>query len=236
MLLATSLPDGDGVAVAGVVRDDPRFRFMPIVFWGPGDVADRVRALRAGTEDYLPHGVPQELLLATVIARAERGRRMRELLHRDPLTGLLNHSSLLGELEHAVEYGRRHGDPLTLLVFDLVQFHLVNERFGHAAGDQVLRHVANVFRANVRASDVIGRLGGEEFAMILRGVAAPGAAVLAGKLRRVLSDRPATTADGVVVSLRVSVGTAFCPADGVSAGELVHAAARAIRQEKADSL
>ena len=110
------------------------------------------------------------------MVRAERGRRLRELLLRDPLTGLLNHATLLAELEYAVDYGRRHGGPLSLLVFDLDRFHEVNERFGHLVGDQVLRHVANVFRSNVRASDLIGRFGGEEFAMVLRGVGAEGAA------------------------------------------------------------
>ena len=144
--------------------------------------------------------------------RAERGRRLRELMLRDPLTGLLNHATLLAELEYAVDYGRRHGGPLSLLVFDLDRFHEVNERFGHLVGDQVLRHVANVFRSSVRASDLIGRFGGEEFAMVLRGVGAEGAAVVAAKLRRVLGEQSATTAEGVIIPLHVSVGWACFPA------------------------
>jgi diguanylate cyclase (GGDEF)-like protein len=234
MLLATSLPDGDGAAVAGWVRADPRFRLLPIVFSGPDDVADRLRALRADAEDYLPHAADPALLLHTVVARAERGRRLRELLHRDALTGLLNQATLLAELEHAVDYGRRHGDTLALVVFDLDRFHEVNERFGHTVGDQVLRHVANIFRANVRASDVIGRFGGEEFGMLLRGVGAAGAAVLTAKLRRVLGDQSATTAEGVIIPLHVSVGAACFPADGASAGDLVHVAVRAMQREKAE--
>jgi len=234
MLLATSLPDGAGTTVARIVREDPRFRMMPIVFTGPDAVRERIAALQAGADDYLTTPPDPELLLQAVVVRAERGRRLRELLLRDPLTGLLNHATLLAELEYAVDYGRRHGGSLSLLVFDLDRFHEVNERFGHLVGDQVLRHVANVFRSNVRASDLIGRFGGEEFAMVLRGVGAEGAAVVAAKLRRVLGEQSATTSEGVIIPLHVSVGWACFPSHGTSAGELVHAAVRAMQREKTD--
>jgi diguanylate cyclase (GGDEF)-like protein len=207
---------------------------MPIVFTGPDAVSDRVAALQAGADDYLTTPLDPELLLHAVVVRAERGRRLRELLLRDPLTGLLNHATLLAELEFAVEYGRRHGGPLSLLVFDLDRFHEVNERFGHLVGDQVLRHVASVFRSNVRASDLIGRFGGEEFAMVLRGVGAEGATVVAAKLRRVLGEQSATTAEGVIIPLHVSVGWACFPSHGTSAGELVHAAVRGMQKEKGE--
>ncbi len=232
MLLATTLPDGSGATVARIVREDPRFRMMPIVFVGPEDVGERVSALQAGGDDYLTIPPDDGLLLQTVVVRAERGRRLRELLLRDPLTGLLNHSTIVGELEYAVDYGRRHGGPLSLLVFDFDRFHDVNEQFGHMVGDQVLRHIANVFRANVRASDLIGRFGGEEFAMVLRGVGADGAAVVAAKLRRVLGEQSATTAEGVIIPLHVSVGWACFPSHGSTAGELIHAAVRAMQREK----
>jgi diguanylate cyclase (GGDEF)-like protein len=234
MLLATSLPDGEGTTVARIVREDPRFRMMPIVFTGPDAVPERIAALQAGADDYLATPPDPDLLLQAVVVRAERGRRLRELLLRDPLTGLLNHGTLLAELEYAVDYGRRHGGPLSLLVFDLDRFHEVNERFGHLVGDQVLRHVANVFRSNVRASDLIGRFGGEEFAMVLRGVGAEGAGVVAAKLRRVLGEQSATTAEGVIIPLHVSVGWACFPGHGTSAGELVHAAVRAMQREKGE--
>jgi diguanylate cyclase (GGDEF)-like protein len=234
MLLATHLPDGDGATIARIVREDPRFRMMPIVFAGAEDMAERVAALQAGADDFLATPVDAELLLQTVVVRAERGRRLRELLIRDPLTGLLNQVTLLAELGYAVDYGQRHGGPLSLLVFDLDRFHEVNERFGQLVGDQVLRHVASVFRSSVRASDLIGRFGGEEFAMVLRGVPAEGAAVVAGKLRRVLGEQSATTAEGIIIPLHVSVGWASFPASGASGGELVHAAVRAMRREKAE--
>jgi len=234
LVLAPPLADADAVVVSRMVRQDPRFHLLPILFLGPGSPADRVTALQAGADDYIAWPAEPDLLLQTVITRAERGRRIREMLHRDELTGLLNHGTLTAELEYSVEYARRHGGPLAFLVFDLDRFGEVNERFGQLTGDQVLLHVANVFRSSVRASDLIGRYGGEEFAMILRGGNAHGAAVVAAKLRRVLGEQAATTTEGVIIPLQVSVGWAVYPADGSTAGELAHGAMRALRREKAE--
>jgi diguanylate cyclase (GGDEF)-like protein len=234
LAVAPRLSDADGFSVVRMVRQDPRFHLLPAIFIGTPEPADMVEALRAGADDFVSDAAPAELLLQTVITRAERGRRLREMLHRDELTGLLNHGALMAELEYAVEYARRHGGPLTFVLFDLDRFGEVHERFGQIVGDQILLHVANVFRSSVRASDVIGRYGGEEFAMILRGAGETGAAVLAAKLRRVLGEQAATTAEGVIIPLNVSIGWAAHPTDGTNASELVHAAMRALRREKAE--
>lgn len=234
LALAPRLSDADGFSVMRSVRRDPRFHLLPTIFIGALEPADQVEALRAGADDFVADSAPAELLLQTVITRAERGRRLREMLHRDELTGLLNHGALMAELEYAVEYGRRHGGPLAFVVFDLDRFGEVHERFGQTVGDQVLLHVANVFRSNVRASDVIGRYGGEEFAMILRGAGATGAAVLAAKLRSVLGEQAATTAEGLIIPVNVSIGWAVHPTDGTTAAELTHAAMRALRREKSE--
>lgn len=234
LALTPRLADGDGLAVLRDVREDPRFHLLPVVVIGAPDVALQVEALRAAADDFVADTAPPELLLQSVVSRAERGRRLREMLLRDELTGLLNHGALMGELEYAVEYARRHGGPLSFVVFDLDRFGEVHERFGQIVGDQVLLHVANVFRSNVRASDVIGRFGAEEFAMVLRGAGASGAAVVAAKLRHVLGEHAASTAEGVIIPLNVTVGWAAHPADGTTAGELAHAAMRALRREKAE--
>ncbi|HEY8257799.1 MAG TPA: diguanylate cyclase [Gemmatimonadales bacterium] len=224
LVVAATLPDAPGDAVIRMVRQDPRFRLLPILMLGPGDVAAQVAGLRAGVDDVLAYPIEPAVLTQTVISRAERGRRVRELLHRDELTGLLNAATLLGELENAVDHCRRHGGPLAFVVFDLDRFFEINDRYGTVVGDQVLLHVANVFRSNVRASDVIGRLAGDEFGMILRGGGSEGAAVLAEKLRTVLGEHPATTPEGDIVTLRASVGWASYPTDGENAAALAHGA------------
>jgi len=234
VIVATQLPDTMGDTVSRMIRQDPRFQLLPVLFLGPGETRDQIGALRAGADDFLPYPVDPELLLHTVIVRAERSRRLRELLHRDQLTGLLNQATLIAELEYDVEFSRRHGGALAFVVFDLERFHEVNERFGNAVGDQVLLHVATVFRASVRASDVIGRFSGEQFGMILRGGGPDGAALLASKLGKILGAQSASTSEGIIIPLHVSVGWACFPGDGNSAGELVHAAVRALQREKSE--
>ena len=96
LVLAASLPDAAGEAVTRMVRQDPRFRLLPILLLGPGTVADQIAGLRAGADDFLPYPADSAILTQTVITRAERGRRLRELLHRDELTGILNPTTLDG--------------------------------------------------------------------------------------------------------------------------------------------
>ena len=230
LLLNTRLVGFDAFALARLVRQDPRYYLLPIVFIGKDDSNHRIAALRAGADDFLLTSADPELVVQLVIARAARGRRLREMVLRDGLTGLLNHATLMAELENAVDYSRHHGEPLAFVLFELDGFKKLSERLGPRAGDEVLLHVATVFRSNVRASDIIGRYGWEAFGMLLRGANAAGATVLAENLHRVLGEQPAETTGGEVIPLQVSVGTAVFPRDGTTAAELAQAADRAVRK------
>jgi diguanylate cyclase (GGDEF)-like protein len=230
LLLNSRLVGSDSFALARMVRQDPRYYLLPIVLIGEETTTAQVAAFRAGADDFIGPTVDPALLVQMVIARSARGRRVREMVHRDGLTGLLNHATLMAELENAVDYSHRYGEPLAFLLFELDGYRRLSERLGPRAGDEVLLHVANVFRSNVRASDVIGRYGWEAFGMMLRGANAAGAGVLAQNLHRVLSEQPARTTGGEVIPLQVSVGTAIFPRDGTTAAELAQAADRALRR------
>jgi diguanylate cyclase (GGDEF)-like protein len=233
LLLDAHLRGMDGFTLARLVRQDPRFALLPIVFLASDRTTeDQIEALRAGADHILPMPVDVELLLQLVINRAERGRRVREMVHRDGLTGLLNHATLMAELEHAVEYARRHQEPFSFLMIDVDHFKRINDTHGHLAGDQVLLHLARIFQSTVRASDIIGRYGGEEIGLILRRSQREGAIVLAGKLREALVGRPATTREGTEIPVRVSIGISNCPADGQSASAIVAAADKALYRAK----
>jgi diguanylate cyclase (GGDEF)-like protein len=153
-------------------------------------------------------------------------------VHRDGLTGLLNHATLMAELESAVEFSQRYSEPLAFVLFELDGFRTISQRLGPRAADEVLLHIAGVFRSNVRASDVIGRYGGEAFGMLLRGANAAGATVLARNLHRVLGEQPARTSVGELVPVQISVGTAVFPRDGTTAPELAQAADRGLRGKR----
>ncbi len=235
VLLAEALPDADGVTFAKLLRQDPRFHLVPLVLVGPaGGVADKIAALRAGADDFLAHPVDESLLLQLVVSRAERGRQLRELVHRDGLTGLLNHATLLAELEIAVEFSRRSGSGFALLIVDVDHFRRVNDRYGHLVGDQVLVHIGSLMRSHVRASDLVGRYGGEEFGLILRGCTPEGAAHVAHKLQEIIAAQPAETRDGSVIPVTVSVGGAVYLHHGETAFEIGHAADKALHIAKTE--
>ena len=235
ILLDVELPDIDGFTLARLIRQDPKYNLLPIVFLtAQGSISSHIEALRAGADDFLTKPIDQSihLLLQVVVTRAERGRRIREMVHKDGLTGLLNHATLMAELQNAVEYAQRHDEKFAFLMIDIDHFKRINDRHGHLVGDQVLRHVAQLFQNVARASDLIGRYGGEEFGMVLRHSGRDGAGSVARKLQAALRERPAATKDGETVPVEVSIGIAVYPGDGPTGTKLAHAADVALYQAK----
>lgn len=113
-----------------------------------------------------PDGTLEELRAALASAR-ERIAQLEELAHVDELTGVLNRRGFQRELARARSYVERYGVPVMLVLADLDHFKQINDSHGHLAGDAVLRGVARLLQGNVRASDVVARVGGDEFALLL---------------------------------------------------------------------
>ena len=236
VLLDVDLPDVDGYAIARLMRQDHRLALVPIVFLtARRTLADEMEGLRAGGDDFLAKPVERSHLLQVVLTRAERGRRIRELVHRDGLTGVLNHATLMAELDHAIAFSARHGEPLCFLMLDLDHFKRINDTHGHLTGDQVLMHVAGVFRKAIRSSDLLGRYGGEEFGIILRRCPPENGRMIAEKLRSALAESPLLLRDGHEVAPRVSIGIATFAGENndETATGLTAAADRALYAAKA---
>jgi diguanylate cyclase (GGDEF)-like protein len=126
----------------------------------------------------------------------------------DLLTGVLNRQALLSRLEDELERAARYQRPCSVVLVDLDHFKRVNDTHGHAAGDLVLREVADVLHANVRTADIVGRYGGEEFMVVLPETDADAAAASAEKLRRLVGSREVRLDDGYVLSVTLSAGVA----------------------------
>lgn len=126
---------------------------------------------------------------------------------RDALTGVCNRRHFDDRLLSEVAYARRHSTDLSLIIVDIDFFKLVNDTHGHAAGDTVLRQVALTLQHQLRVEDVLSRVGGEEFAIILRGVGLPGAARLGERLRVAVAETNAVAA-GTSIPVTISVGCA----------------------------
>lgn len=138
-------------------------------------------------------------------------RRIADLesqAREDDLTGLLNRRGLYAEFARILGFGRRYGFPSALVYVDLDSFKAINDRHGHAVGDEVLIAVARRIRDQVRDSDVVGRLGGDEFVIVLRQTDLATARAKAEAVRAAL-ERPPIAVGPVAVSVGASVGVAL---------------------------
>jgi diguanylate cyclase (GGDEF)-like protein/PAS domain S-box-containing protein len=150
-------------------------------------------------------------------------RRLREEAIHDPLTGLHNRRFLEETAARDLARAMRRNEPLGVAMLDIDHFKAINDTYGHAAGDIVLRHVAGVLRANVRASDLLCRFGGEEFVAVIPGLARAAAAQAAELWREAVAGSPIDAGLGVRVSCTISVGVALL---GSEAGDTIESLLR----------
>lgn len=165
------------------------------------------------------------LIFLLIIARAgiaaSRARHqaldLEEQLRRaattDELTGLLNRRAFLAALDVEVARSARSGAPLALALIDLDLFKNVNDRFGHSGGDEVLRKFASTVRKAMRTSDVFGRLGGEEFAMLMPDTDQIQSGIAAERMREAVARRRVVLTSGALVPITVSLGVAHRTTD-----------------------
>jgi diguanylate cyclase (GGDEF)-like protein len=145
----------------------------------------------------------------------------------DPLTGISNRRAFLQDAAALSERHRAHPKPVTVLVMDLDHFKSINDRFGHAVGDRVLEVFAKTTRSALRKQDLFGRLGGEEFAVVLGGVDRQKGLAVAEALREafVLIGR---SVDGQAVDATVSIGVSHCEGPTMDVPSLLAQADRAL--------
>ena len=217
-ILDWMMPEMDGVEVCRRARSlETRQPAYIILLTALGEKEHLVTGFEAGADDYV--GKPYDQ--AELHARLEVGRRLVELndalvqaqlrlevqARTDVLTGLANRRSILERLEDEVRRAAREGGTLGVGMVDVDLFKHVNDRYGHAAGDEVLCEVARRMQQALRPYDRVGRFGGEEFLVLVPGVAAPELEQLLERLRAAVGSSP-FTAQGHSFPVTVSAGGA----------------------------
>ncbi len=170
--------------------------------------------------------------------REELGRARRrveyleQLADRDPLAPVLNRRAFVRELTRMIAFAERYGVSGSVLYFDIDGMKRINDTWGHAAGDAALKHVAQVLLRDVRASDIVGRLGGDEFGIILAQADAGAAATKARALAEAIAAEPVPW-HGEALDLGVSHGI-YTFAGGEAVDEALNAADHAMYASKRD--
>ena len=242
-ILDRRLPDMDGVMLAQELKARPEFktRFV-IMLTGEDDQADKVEGLDLGADDYVTKPFQYPELMARIRAGKrivdlqkellETNKRLELLSITDGLTALYNHRYFQDELARAFEESARYGRPLSLAIVDLDFFKKVNDSYGHAVGDEVLKGVSKIFQESSRSTDLTARYGGEEFAVMMPETDVNDAIAFAEKIRRLVESTPIQTQAGPV-NVTVSIGVATVPHPKIHAAkELVVAADNALYRAK----
>lgn len=168
-----------------------------------------------------------------ITGRKERERSAERLANHDPLTGLLNRRAFVAAAEAALRLAQRDGGTMALLLIDLDGFKPINDRHGHPVGDEVLREIAGRLRDTFRASDLVARIGGDEFVVLMQQAGPQGVTVACRRLLTNL-ERPIDIADGATrVTVGASIGCARYPDSGGTIEMLLTLADRAMYEAKA---
>jgi diguanylate cyclase (GGDEF)-like protein len=191
------MPGVDGMEFTRVVRQSLNRLSLPIIFLSAErDPARQLEARRYGGDDFIVKPVTAEWLLSLVELRLARAFALRGLMERDSLTGLLNHGRFKARLEHELERCRRTGAEISLALIDIDRFKSINDTHGHQIGDRVICSMADMLTGMLRKIDVVGRYGGEEFAVILLDTPLAQARAVIDRLRTQFSEIVQQTPNG----------------------------------------
>ncbi|WP_448527923.1 diguanylate cyclase [Parathermosynechococcus lividus] len=234
VILDVQMPGINGIELCQVVRNDPRWSRLPILFLtATTDPALVNQLFAAGADDFVNKPIVGPELMTRIINRLERTRLLKRLAEVDPLTGVCNRRKATEDIERFLQLADRQQQPLCLAVLDLDYFKRINDTYGHDLGDQVLVTTARILRQSLRMEDVVARWGGEEFLVALYGISLEVAEQRLGMcLQRLHSHTfPVSDQEGFQVSF--SAGVSQYPNHGATLLELVKAADEALYQAKA---
>ncbi len=251
VLLDVVMPDLDGFAVCRWLKMNAATKHIPVIMLTVrAEVADRVEGLQLGADDYLAKPFQDAELEARIFAALrvknahsellERNLQLEAMLHQvealaitDPLTGLFNRRRFGDVLKREFAVTKRYRNTLSCLLLDLDHFKRINDRFGHDAGDQVLKEVARRIAEGLREVDLAARFGGEEFAILLPHTSKRDAAFVAARLLNKVR-RQEFKFGGELLQVTVSIGCAGnVDVTSDSAEDLVKCADLALYEAKA---
>ena len=238
------MPSVDGFKFLSLIRSQEELQSIPVILLtGKTDTETKIRGLELGASDYVTKPFDGGELLARIKvqlkikALQDELRRSNELLRKlsstDPLTALYNRRHFMKVLAQEFDRADRYNLHLAFAMIDIDHFKEVNDSFGHQAGDDLLSAMGSLIKRQIRASDIPGRYGGEEFCVILPQTSLEGAKEFAERFRACVEFADFSV-QGEDVRLTVSLGVSACPDPRVGSGEdLIRLADGALYKAKA---
>jgi two-component system cell cycle response regulator len=240
-ILDWMMPEMDGLEVVRRVRA-MKFPQPPyiIMLTAKSEKEDIIAGLNAGADDYLA----KPFDAGELRARVEVGRRMIEMqaalienqailayqATHDPLTGILNRRAIIEQLQKEISRAERYGDGLTVGMCDIDYFKLINDKYGHQTGDDVLCALSQIFSDYIRKYDSVGRIGGEEFLLIASMRGGDDCASIYGRLCSLVAESKLKTRSAEL-SVSISIGV-YCNTVGNTTDDILAIADKALYQAK----
>ncbi|MBV9862070.1 MAG: PleD family two-component system response regulator [Alphaproteobacteria bacterium] len=244
IIASLSMPDGDSLRLVSQWRATETFRQLPILLIADDSELPRLaKGLDLGANDYLIRPVDRNELLARARTQIRRKRlqdRLRENYRRslslaltDELTGLYNRRYVLAHLDELIARANEGGTGVAVLMFDIDHFKQINDTYGHAAGDLVLRELAARTLRCVRSFDLVARLGGEEFLVLMPETNLGIAAAVAERIRLAMANHPFSLKDAASpVPVTISIGVSVAEGEQETAERLLKRADDALYAAK----
>lgn len=231
ILMDMYMPGCNGVELAKVIRQDKQYINIPIIYLsGEEDKERQLAAMSEGGEDFLTKPVDPRHLLSTIRTRGARARDLSQLIARDSLTGLYNHTHILKALDEQLKVALRNNTPLCFVMIDIDHFKQVNDNHGHPIGDEVIKNLALFLSQRLRKTDFIGRYGGEEFAIVLPNVSLADAEKIMNEIRNNFS----LLLHGGLAAISSTFSCGIALHQGQTSNELIEQADQAMYLAKRD--
>lgn len=241
IVISLGMTQDDLLRLASRLRADDASHEIPLLLVADPDQRERIlRGFDLGANDWIVRPVDENELRVrsrNLIRRKFYQDRLRadlgqalELALTDPLTGLYNQRYLMRHLRGLMASGQVN--VVSVLMLDVDHFKQVNDRFGHAAGDQALKAVAGELRARTRVFDSVARYGGEEFTVVMPGASRQDALAAAERLRSAVADLTFFPQPGVQHHLSISIGVAFSDRPHMTPEQVLHLADTAMYRAK----
>ncbi len=211
ILLDLLMPDINGIEVLSKLRSSDTLNNIPvIIISGLDDPRSIVSCLRNGANDYLAKPVELSVLeikVASVLEKQILQDDLFRLANTDQLTGISNRRKIIDDLKTYDNQLKMHEQAYAVAIFDIDHFKLINDTFGHDAGDEAIKFVAETISANVRKEDLVGRLGGEEFLCACQPISIDDMSIICERIRTSV-EKAELQIDNAQISMTISAGIA----------------------------